>query len=296
MWNFEKKRSGWKEKILSFFFPIELKTIENEKNLDFEEKLLRLPKWKNKDKIQKRIEEIKRKEQTKQIILANEVKEYLGDEYFKEEKKELENRIKKYFVLEELEYLLNKQGINFENAEIYILANEYSKQMKEILEYFMAKFKLVHVLSKNQKYYTRWIERLEEDEQTNIIYSHNYRKSLLKAKMIINIDFSNQDLRKYKINQDAIILQLCQEKPELKQIFNGIYIMNTVLDYDKTRLGIYSDLNAFSFKEVYVSRINQETNIKEVWRKIKKDNIKVRYLEGINGKIEEKEYKTILKS
>lgn len=296
MSNFEKKRSGWKEKILSFFFPIELKTIENEKNIDLEEKLLRLPKWKKKNKIQKRIEEIQRKEQTKQVILSKEVKQYLGEECFKEEQQELEKRIKIYFLLEELEYILNRQEMNFENAEIYILANEYSKQMKEILEHFMSKFKVVHILSKNQKYYTRWIERLEEEGETNIIYSHNYRKSLLKAKMIINIDFSNQDLKKYKINQDAIILQLYHEKPELKQIFNGIYIMEMILDYDKQRLGVYTDLNAFSFKEVYISRINQETNMEEVWRKIKKDNIKVRYLEGINGKIEEKEYKNVLKS
>ena len=183
---------------------------------------------------------------------------------------------------------------NTQNIDLYFLVNEYSKEMKEVLSFFALSYKVINILSKNQKYYTRWIERMEEKEQTNFIYSRNYRKSLAKAKIIINIDFTSQDLKKFKLNPNAILFNLSEEKLSFQQVFNGIFVTGVGIEADEQKLGIYSELKSFSFEEIYLARMDPNLSYEEVIRKIKKDNVKVKYLKGINGKIDEKEYKCLL--
>lgn len=291
---FREEKSGWKEKLLYYYKPIELKNVERDQELEMEEKLVELPKWKKKEKFKQKIEEIRKKEKINQFLFTEEVKNYLGEEVIKKEQCKLHQKINRSFLWEELQYLLKCQGKNTQNIDLYFLVNEYSKEMKEVLSFFALSYKVINILSKNQKYYTRWIERMEEKEQTNFIYSRNYRKSLAKAKIIINIDFTSQDLKKFKLNPNAILFNLSEEKLSFQQVFNGILVTGVGLEADEQKLGIYSELKSFSFEEIYLARMDPNLSYEEVIRKIKKDNVKVKYLKGINGIIDEKEYKCLL--
>ena len=82
---FREEKSGWKEKLLYYYKPIELKNVERDQELEMEEKLVELPKWKKKEKFKQKIEEIRKKEKINQFLFTEEVKNYLGEEVIKKE-------------------------------------------------------------------------------------------------------------------------------------------------------------------------------------------------------------------
>lgn len=257
-----------------------------------DEELIELPRSKKKERLAQKLEVIRKRDRISQIVFSKEVREYFGEEFFGKEQEEFEKRVARSFLEEELAYILRCQEKQRENTDLYVLVNEYSKETKEMLEYFAKEYKVVHILSKNMKYYTRWIERLEEKDITNLIYSRNYRKSLAKADLVINVDFTKEELKKFKLNREAIILHLMENNPELDQFFNGIFITSFCTDLERQN----SLLEQFSPEEIYVAHLEENLNLEEVWQKIKKDDVNVRYLKGINGRIDEKEYKSLLKS
>lgn len=292
----QKEKTNWKNFWKQWIHPIEMRNVGNEKQLECEECLIEIPKWKKVDNLKKKINHLLEKDNFEQVLLTKEAEEYLGEEYLQKEKRTLLFRRGKTFLSETIEYILNKQGKKCENIDLYFLINEYSNETKEILEYYAKRFKVVNILSKNQKYYTRWIERMEAQEASNLVYNRNYRKGLAKAKIIINFDFTKDELKKFKINPDAIFISLQEKEMILEQIFHGLFIVETKMEANRERLGIYPELNQFSLEEIYTARIHPSTSILKVWEIVKKDGLKVKYLNGINGELDEKEYKSLQES
>jgi len=252
-----------------------------------EEEIVALPRSRKKERLQQKLEMICKRDRISQVIFSQEVRKEWG-----EEQEDFTKKVVRSFLQEELAYILQWQERKPENTDLYFLVNEYSKEMKEILAYFAREYKVVHILSKNMKYYTRWIERLEEEDIINLIYSRNYRKSLARADLVINVDFTKEELKKFRLNPNAIILQLKGEKPELDQVFHGLFVTGICLDLQQENPA----LEQFPSEEIYVAHLEEKLNFEEVWQKIKKDDVNVRYLKGMNGKIDEKEYKSLLKS
>lgn len=257
-----------------------------------EAELLALPRGRKKERLAQKIEVIRKRDKISKLVFSQEVQEYFGEEYFASEQEGWKKKIERCFLQEEVAYILQCQERKKENADVYFLVNEYSREMKEILAYFAREYKVVHILSKNMKYYTRWIERLEQEDITNVIYSRNYRKSLAKADLVINVDFSNEELKKFKLNQNAVIIYLKEKNPELEQVFNGLFVIGFCTNLVQEN----PMLSQFSPEEIYIAQLEEKLNLEEVWQKMKKDAVNVRYLQGINGRIDEKEYKSLLKS
>ena len=153
------------------------------------------------------------------MVLSNKIKKY--NEFFK-----------KYNVIDGKNIFLNSiesilEKVLGENKlalqDIYILTNYYQKNNINLIRNLSTKVKTVNVItSEIQKY--KNLEEIMQENGIAICVANNKRKSLKNAKIIINLDFSEEELKEYIINRNACIINLTQEKCTNLKRFSGILI------------------------------------------------------------------------
>lgn len=211
-----------------------------------------------------------------QIILAKRVKElkaYLKCYKIVEGKKFF------FSCLEEiLEKVLKEQPLEMQN--IYFLANNYSEQNIMLIKKIAQKVKSTNIITKEIVRYTK-LEETVNDQGIAICVANNKRKSLKNAKIIINLDFTKQEIEQYSIFRNAMIINLTQEKLKLKG-FEGIVIQDLEIELLEEQINwIKQNRLEKDFKqiELYESIIEEK----------KQKNLHINNLYGNNGKINEKE-------
>lgn len=117
--------------------------------------------------------------------------------------------------------------------------------------------------------------------------SNNRKKSLLKSQIIINMDFPEELINKYKIFDNAIIININDKINLQSKRFNGINV-----NYYKINLPEEYKLDKFMDEIVYESLIYTKNNYKEISKKIMQDNIEIIGLIGNNGNISKNEIVT----
>lgn len=112
--------------------------------------------------------------------------------------------------------------------------------------------------------------------------SNNKKTSLLKAKVIINVDFTKELLNQYNIYDKAIVVNILEKVPINRKKFNGININYLKIDMPK----VYKQ-KEFDDEIIYESIILKHTSLTNIRSNIIKDNIKIKKLIGNNGPIRE---------
>ena len=165
------------------------------------------------------LEENKSKTNTFSIVdLVNEIEQ--SKNIYCENSIEILNNIMKDGKKETKEqsvYILLEQSSNLNNIKIKEMLNQY---------------KIVYIITDNVKQY-RKIEQFADEEAEMLIILNNRKKSLSKAKYIINYDFRQEDIEKFNINRTATILNVAQNKIKIYQGFQGIVINNIRLKSEK---------------------------------------------------------------
>lgn len=224
-------------------------------------------------KINNKLKKEKTQTQKIQIILSENLKNY--KEYFKEYKV-LDG--KEIFINAIEEILINVLKENpIEMQDIYILTNKYSQQSITLIKKLVQKVKTMNIITKEiEKYKT--LEKIMQENGIAIVVANNKKKSLKKAKIIINIDFSKEEISKYAIFRNAMIINLTQEKLTNLKGFEGIIIQDIELQLEENNwINENKLLENFRQIEIYESISNNNKKIK------------ISKLCGNNGKIDEKE-------
>jgi len=107
--------------------------------------------------------------------------------------------------------------------------------------------------------------------------SNNKKKSLLKSEIIINIDFVEECINKYKIYDNAIIINVNDKINIQSKRFNGINI-----NYFKVQIPDEYKLEGFEGEIIYESLIYRK-KYEIINNKIIKDKIEINKLIGNNG-------------
>ena len=131
-----------------------------------------------------------------------------------------------------------------------------------------------------------------------IIVTSNKRKSLTKSSLIINIDFNNQNINQYNINENAIIINLNEEIKIEKKRFNGFVISDYEIDIKKDDLektNLYEEIEKrteFFVKDILEEKIHsnventkEHNRFYEVRNVIEKNKVYIRELIGKNGSL-----------
>lgn len=255
-------------------------TIKKIKNLHY---LYIIPKIKNIKLIEKIIEKNKKAK----IILSKELKHYEKDLQLKPN-----NSTIYYFTYNILKYTMEKANKEVELQNIYFLANEYNMRNLQIIKYLLDKVKTVTIVTSNPKKFKQLEEKMYEEDGSLIAVTNSKNKGLKRANYIINLDFDNQTISKYKINRNSIIINCTSDKINSLTYFDGV-IINNIEIHKREKIKAFGE--EFNEIDLYESFEIKSDKYSENIKKIEEDKVEIINLIGNNGIINTKEIVNVQK-
>lgn len=266
---------------------LKIKYIFNK--LETKENIIELPirvesKIKN-NKIKKIVKKIK-ENNVKITVLSNELVKY---EQFKNEL--YSNNINildgkflfKVLSKDILECICKKIKLDVNSLEIAILVNNANFLNKSIILDLAKEVKTLNIITNNIKEFQKIEEILYNEEGIVIKISNNKKKGLLKSKVILNIDFCEEDVNMYNIPKYSVIINTSYPIKIKTKKFNGINVSNyNIIIPEKYKILGFND-------EVVYESIIYDLDYTQARKMVLEDKIKIKGLIGENGKIQEGE-------
>lgn len=178
---------------------------------------------------------------------------------------------------EVIKYVENKKNLKEEETSVYFLVNDFTETVIENIKAMAKGHKHVSVITK----YVEKMKKIEKQilQETGVVITvmNNKKKSLAKAQIVINADFTNELLNQYNICENAIIIDLTQSLRNLKKRFNGFVVNNYEIKL-KNRSEYRIDENMFFQRELYESEFYKKQPYEYVRKKIIKDGVQIKKL------------------
>lgn len=194
--------------------------------------------------------------------------------------------LEKYLTFEILEYVINQKGIKKEETEIAITTNEITDLTIETIKILSKQYKKLIVVTNHIEKLRRVEKELYDNDGILIVVANNTKKSLLKPKIILNLDFNMQVLNKYKINENAIIINVEGDMKIRSKRFSGININNYEIVVGREENIWRENMSVFEHKDLLEATLYIRDTFNNIRRKIMKNKVSIKELYGENGKIE----------
>lgn len=235
-----------------------------------------------------KLRKLMKKDNIKQVACEEEIQQYVDKKILIDEKD-----IIKYLILEILEYIFEIQGKKMEQEDIYFLINKDEDIYLENIKTLSEKFKTTNIITEELSKFQKIVENIFEEE-TTIYLSNNKRKSLRRAKYIVNFDYGIGEIEKYNINRTAILINI-EQKVKIESIaFEGISINNVNIQIPDELIEHFGRMMEKINKNIlYMSLVNQKQELARIKDRIKEDNIHILNLIGDKGIISQEEFKRI---
>lgn len=180
------------------------------------------------------------------------------------------------------EYIIKKK--NIEKVHISILVNDINDVELENIKEIAKKYKNVSVVT-NYMEKLKNIEKQLEDEGIIIAVTNNKKRSLSKSDLILNMDFSKELINKYRINENAIIVNTKGKIKINEKRFNGLNVHNYEIDFreDKKEEKILNE--KYYMKDLYEAKLYKKQRLEEIKQKIKLDKVEIKKLILNNGEL-----------
>lgn len=228
-------------------------------------------------------------------------KELEGD--FKEEVCELLNlgdniniqilngkKLMEFMEFDILKYIIEKQKKKMTEQDIYIVFKKDNILNLNFLKRFIENYRMTNVVTNDIERLKNIQDNLINNDDILISVSNNKRKALKRAKYILNVNLKKEELEKYRINREAIIINIQEFIKYDNPGFDGInvnYFEINVPDEIEERFEQIG--NNFDIIKLYESILLSETtgeNIESIYNKIARDEVTVKSIIGNNGVIE----------
>lgn len=285
------------ENLNNIFSGIEIKRFDNHYVLTVSRKK------KDKDKIKKRLIKYIKKLEIDALVFSKELEKRFKPEIcemLQLEKVQILNgkKLMEFMEFEIVKYVLNKQKKNMKQEEIYIIFKKCSNLDLNFLKRFIEGFRIVNIVTNDLERLKNVQDNLLENDGILISVSNNKRKALKRAKYILNINLNKEELEKYRINRDAIIINIQENVKYGGSGFDGINInyfnIKCPDEYMETFEQIGDDFDLVQLYESILLNDNiQKKKIEDTYERIERDDIKITNLIGNNGIISDEELKKI---
>lgn len=249
----------------------------------------------NKKKIEKTVKKMKKKN-IEQAVLNKELKQ--NEEFIKTLKNYditiLDGKWLMQFMIEDIiTYLSEKKQIQTTN-EITILINDLTDIARESIKMFANVYKKIRIITNHSERFKKLEEELYEKNGISIIVTNNKRKAMSKSMLIVNFDFAEETINKYNIYENATIINLNEKIIINKKRFSGLIITDYEVEFENKNeeelIDIYQKQKEYSLKEILEEKTYSEyiklpnyNLFKTIQDLIKKYNIEIKELHGING-------------
>lgn len=221
----------------------------------------------------KQLKKIEKRIRNKNVVLSKEIKEEFHKLDEKQQSKltylkqlitffETNKTIYTDYIEDIIKKVIEKEGSVPEEQTIYFLGKEANSKLKNIINNLKEKHKTINIV-------TSKIAEFSKLEDEDVIILNNKRKSLKRARFVVNMDFNEEDLQAFSLNRKAIILNVSKENIKDLPGFDGIIINNIIL----------TDKNKFLLQDMYAVDKNYGEKVKKA---IEQNEF---YFVGNNGQI-----------
>ncbi len=207
-------------------------------------------------------------------------------------------KLMEYMNFDIIKYILEKQKHNMKQEDIYIIFKKDNSLNLNFLVRFIENFRMTNVVTNDIARLKNVQDNLLDNENILISVSNNKKKALRRAKYILNVNLTTEELSKYNINRNAIIINIRENVKYSNLGFEGInvnYFKINVPDEFEEKFEQIG--NNFDFVKLYESILLAEnlgeTFHEKVYEKIARDEIKVSDIVGVNGKISDEELERV---
>lgn len=184
-----------------------------------------------------------------------------------------------YDIVHKIAYVKNKK---ISDLEITILSNENSDINVENIKLLAKECKILNIVTRNLDNF-KYVEDDLFDEYGNIInVSTNTSKACKYSDIILNFDFSIEEIKKCNFKKGIVLVQFTKEKFENR---SGTTIVFYKLNMPVKYLKIFKEYKKYSQEIIYESLLYYKTSFKNLRKILKKDNISIKYFVGCNGKL-----------
>lgn len=207
-------------------------------------------------------------------------------------------KLMEYMEFEVIKYVLNKQDAKTKQEEIYIIFKKDSNLDLNFLKQFIENFRVVNIVTNDLERLKNVQDNLLENDGILISVSNNKRKALKRAKYILNVNLNKEELEKYMINRNAIVINIKENVKYSIPSFDGININYFNIKCPDEFIEKFEKIgDNFDTAQLYESILFSENihkrKLDDIYSKIKNDEIKITGLIGNNGIISDKEFKSM---
>lgn len=188
-------------------------------------------------------------------------------------------------LLDILNYIKNKKTLKTEELSLTIFVNDISMNMLENLKIMVKEYKRINIITNHIQKFKKLEEDFFEEQGIIITVGNNKRKSALKSNVIINVDFPNELINQYNINDEAIIINLRGNIKINKKRFTGININDYEIDFDNFEEFDYEKEMLFDKKDIYEAEFIKNQPFKYSRNDLNKYKVKITKLFGTNNEI-----------
>lgn len=219
----------------------------------------------------------------------------LNDELFKEICNVLNGRwIFKFMIPEVLEYIVKMAEVELQKQEIAIMTNDNSENTCKLILQIAQEVKMLSIVTNDIDKFKKLEEYMLKNLGIVIHITNNKKRALLKSAVIFNMDFSEENLNKFSIPKDAIIINVSEKIMIKSKKFNGIncnyYNINLPEKY-KSWVEDNNLQDLFDNGIMLESMLYYKKSYDIVRGELK--NVSINYLIGNNGKIDNSEFSKI---
>lgn len=251
-----------------------------------------------------KVKKLMKKYQVSTLVLSEKLRnsEEFLEEFQKDRKIEKQvhilngKEIMPYLIQEIIEYILQKKGKTTALEDLYILVKKEDISYKENIAFLSQYFKTINIITPCLKGYQKLANQLEEKYHVMLTVTNNKKKSMRKAKWIVNFDMQTEEIKKYTIYKTATIIYLENSGLYETNTFDGIHICKAGIDVSEEFKEFFKKqylINQCPITILYESSVIQNKNIQTIKKQMKKDKVKINTLYGTRGILAETEYKKV---
>lgn len=182
---------------------------------------------------------------------------------------------------EVLAYLMDKNKLKKQEMQITLLINQVDSYIIEIIKMLAKEYKSVNIVTNHIEKFKNIEAQIFNQEGIMITIANNKKKSLAKAKIILNMDFTEELINQYNIYEEAIIINIQGNVKIKKKRFNGICINDYEIQVSNQEI----EDRLYYTKEIYEAQMYKKQPFKDAREKIIKDGVNIMKLFAINVEI-----------
>ena len=207
-------------------------------------------------------------------------------------------KLMEYMEFDIMKYILEKQKHSMRQEDIYIIFKRDNSLNLNFLVKFIENFRMTNVVTNDIARLKNVQDNLLDNENILISVSNNKKKALRRAKYVLNVNLTTEELAKYNINRNAVIINIRENVKYSNPGFEGINVnyfdINVPDEFDEKfeQMGNNFDLVKL-YESLLLAESFGETFTEKAYEKIARDEIQVKNVIGINGRISDEELERV---